>query len=109
MAALNIRNVGEDLIKRLKADAALNGMTLRDYVLMQLDGAERIKSGRGSAKSVANPSNESQAVAGKPANPADHSSAEMPTAPISKISKTCKHGTAKGWNCWQCGGIANVE
>lgn len=29
--------------------------------------------------------------------------------PMSSKTKTCKHGTAKGWNCWQCGGIANVE
>jgi hypothetical protein len=23
--------------------------------------------------------------------------------------KTCKHGIAKGWRCWQCGGIAVIE
>lgn len=24
-------------------------------------------------------------------------------------AKTCKHGTQKGYRCWQCGGLANVE
>lgn len=23
--------------------------------------------------------------------------------------RTCKHGKAKGFNCWQCGGLAQVE
>jgi len=26
-----------------------------------------------------------------------------------KVGKICKHGTAKGYNCWQCGGLAVVE
>lgn len=26
--------------------------------------------------------------------------------PGGKSSKTCAHGTAKGYRCWQCGGIA---
>lgn len=36
----------------------------------------------------------------------DHATAEMPTDP--KPKKTCKHGTSKGYNCWQCGGLAQV-
>ena len=39
--------------------------------------------------------------------------ADVPSEPavpnISKKSARCKHGTAKGWNCWQCGGIAVIE
>jgi len=23
--------------------------------------------------------------------------------------KRCKHGTPKGWHCWQCGGMAIIE
>lgn len=23
--------------------------------------------------------------------------------------RTCKHGVAKSWHCWQCGGIAVIE
>lgn len=23
--------------------------------------------------------------------------------------RTCKHGTPKGWRCWQCGGVAIIE
>lgn len=26
-----------------------------------------------------------------------------------KSSKTCKHGTEKGYHCWQCGGLAVIE
>jgi hypothetical protein len=37
-------------------------------------------------------------------------SAEMPTAPnpSKKQGSVCKHGTAKGYNCWQCGSVAKV-
>lgn len=27
----------------------------------------------------------------------------------SRATKKCKHGTLKGWNCWQCGGLAVIE
>jgi len=26
-----------------------------------------------------------------------------------KTAKACVHGTEKGFNCWQCGGVAKVE
>jgi hypothetical protein len=26
-----------------------------------------------------------------------------------KPKKTCKHGKEKGYHCWQCGGVAQVE
>lgn len=26
-----------------------------------------------------------------------------------KRGPTCKHGTARGWNCWQCGGVAVIS
>jgi hypothetical protein len=28
---------------------------------------------------------------------------------LSRKGKTCKHGTSKGHNCWQCGGMAVIE
>ena len=28
---------------------------------------------------------------------------------IKKSGPTCKHGVEKGWNCWQCGGLAQVK
>ena len=35
---------------------------------------------------------------------------ERPAAEKPKILlKACKHGTPKGWRCWQCGGISIVE
>jgi hypothetical protein len=41
MPALHIRDVDEKLMQRLKADAALSGITLREHVIKQL-GGERI-------------------------------------------------------------------
>ena len=38
MADLNIRNVPPETLRRLKADAALNGMTLREWCLRLLNG-----------------------------------------------------------------------
>jgi hypothetical protein len=29
-------------------------------------------------------------------------------APAKSGAKACVHGVAKGYNCWQCGGLANV-
>lgn len=37
---------------------------------------------------------------------AAHSEAE---SSVTRSIKTCKHGTAKGHNCWQCGGMAVME
>jgi hypothetical protein len=31
------------------------------------------------------------------------------TKPAKSTARTCAHGTAKGYNCWQCGGLANVQ
>lgn len=31
------------------------------------------------------------------------------TAVQVKSGKTCKHGERKGYNCWQCGGLAVIE
>jgi hypothetical protein len=28
---------------------------------------------------------------------------------IRNVGATCKHGTPKGYNCWLCGGIADVK
>lgn len=28
---------------------------------------------------------------------------------VAKKVKTCVHGKERGWNCWQCGGVARVE
>lgn len=38
MATLHIRDISDKLMQRLKSDAALNGQTLREYVVMQLGG-----------------------------------------------------------------------
>lgn len=29
--------------------------------------------------------------------------------PAKSAARTCKHGTAQGYRCWQCGGKANVS
>ena len=38
MADLNLRGVSADLIRKLKSDAALAGMTLRDHCIVKLRG-----------------------------------------------------------------------
>jgi len=42
MPALHIRDISDTLMKRLKSDAALNGITLREHVIHQL-GCEKTK------------------------------------------------------------------
>lgn len=85
MGALNIRNVSEELIKRLKANAAMNGQTLREYVLMQLGGGEPRRAGL-------DESSADRVRLGK-VQRTDHLSAEMPTPPAKSVREcaNCEH------------------
>lgn len=42
------------------------------------------------------------------ANPVRGSSRKVDSGAERKSGRTCKHGTPKGDNCWQCGGLAQV-
>ena len=44
---LNLRNIPEELIRKLKAEAALSGLTLRGLCLGKLSGPEIHTTGRG--------------------------------------------------------------
>src|SRR5258708_4789109 len=95
MPALHIRDISDTLMKRLKSDAALNGITLREHVINQLGGqktADRPVEGL--------PRAEELHVGRRRASRSERVSASCPT---------CEHGTAKGNRCWQCGGLAKVQ
>lgn len=47
MPALHIRDVEEKLVQRLKAEAALGGVTLREYVIGRLGGQKTEDRGSG--------------------------------------------------------------
>jgi|SRR6266550_543985 len=94
MPALHIRDVDEKLVQRLKADAALNGITLREHVIERL-GGEKVADRR--AKDV--PRSE-----GIPVPKRGTGRSERVSASIAH----CEHGVEKGWHCWQCGGLAKA-
>ena len=41
-------------------------------------------------------------------HPVDSFAAEIAKA-IERGARTCEHGTAKGYHCWQCRGLAEVK
>lgn len=65
-------------MKRVKADAALNGQTIREYVLMKLVGGE--------------PRRTAVAQSTETISAGLVSSAEMPTPPKPIKTKYCRHG-----------------
>lgn len=46
MPALHIRDMSDSLYRKLKSDAALRGMTLREYVLLKLGEETRVEASR---------------------------------------------------------------
>jgi hypothetical protein len=101
MPSLNIRNIGNTLVQRLKSEAALKGKTLREYVI------EKLENGNGGVSGVRVSAEVPKAGGRKPV--AVGNAGDAAFVDITKMPKTCKHGEKKGYNCWQCGGIAQVN
>lgn len=123
MAVLSIRGVREELMRKLKSQAASNGISLREYVVEALEvrvgGIEVVagelvvthdsaggtsesvtapvaaKAGVGTARSIRGSGYSDKGVSPKP----EKDGRKFPM---------CAHGTEKGLNCWQCGGLAVV-
>jgi hypothetical protein len=89
MPSLNIRNIGNELVKRLKSEAALAGVTLREYVIGKLENDRAVDVPR---------------AAEVPARKRGAGTSER----VSKPSPTCPHGKEKGYHCGLCGGLAKV-
>lgn len=119
MPTLYIRDVSETLYRKLKSEAILRGLTLREYVILQLgeethaeasripdvqpEPAIRADARRESVPSV--PTTPSWSVAKRLQTqiPGLKPASELPS------KRTCAHGMSKGYHCWQCRGIAKVE
>jgi len=43
-----------------------------------------------------------------PQNPSQGDFEAAVTEQVQKAKKTCPHGTAKGYRCWVCGGLAKI-
>lgn len=75
----------------------------REQMLADYSGAERPAQAGSDLQAVRVGEN-------PPPIPVEPSPSERATAPNpSKKVKVCAHGTEKGYNCWQCGGIAKVN
>jgi plasmid stability protein len=90
MAALHIRDISDVLLKRLKVEAAEAGITLKEYVVELLDGAEP----RRAEREQANPLTPKVAGQNRGAMQPGLASAERPTAPAKSTAEiACKHGS----------------
>jgi hypothetical protein len=102
MPSLNIRNISDTLMKRLKSESALAGVTLREYVIGKLG-----ENGR--------PCNNHRAVVPESGGEVRRDEGRQPDAaggvekrPV-RAGKHCPHGKEKGYHCGMCGGLAKVE
>jgi len=119
MPALHIRDISDTLMKRLKSDAALNGITLREHVINQLGGQKTkdrvsedlprpaqvpvVKRGASRSERVSASSDRVDLDATSSKDTAI-GKVSLPTRQVPR----CEHGTEKGYHCWQCGGLAKV-
>jgi hypothetical protein len=97
---LNIRNVEIGLVRKLKAEAAVTGVTLRELVIGKLSPKES----NGRDRGVQNVSGGDPVLS----DGGRESSAGVAVA-AKGGGKKCAHGKAKGDHCWQCGGKAVIE
>lgn len=131
---ISIRNFPSELWRNVRMAALNEGIPLASYIARALEHAMQVKQVK-QVKQVNKDSKLSELSNASMYNISDvQSNADVPTdagresvpsgiaasvrdtlpvletKPKSKaIAKTCKHGTAKGFNCWQCGGIAQIE
>ena len=132
MPSLNIRNMSDTLMKRLKVGSAEAGVTLREYVIGKLEGGNgedrssgTVESKRGTKVSAAG--EREAGITRRSAEPAPVErkgvgvrldavaevgrgvgKVSVETPAPKKLVQTCPHGKEKGWNCGLCGGQAKV-
>jgi plasmid stability protein len=88
MADMNIRNIGDALLRRLKSEAALAGKSLREYVIERLEADGGVQGVR-EAKAVRAPGGR------KPAAVGAVDGANLSAAPRSEVCANCDHRKSK--------------
>jgi hypothetical protein len=104
----NIR-VYEEELDQWRAEAAKVAMPLSQWIRERcnngnyptevLRGTRAVRVGR--RRAIAEPMVAGGAIHGK--------DSRNITGKTGKVIPTCKHGIEKGYNCWQCGGMAVIE
>ena len=89
MAALHIRDISDKLMKRLKTEAAMNGVTLREWVVKQLEGAAPRRADVVQAEAKSSGHVPPGSVSKPEVKRATVDPAEMPAAPT--LSVKCSH------------------
>jgi hypothetical protein len=88
--------VSEEELERWEAEAGKMGISVAELVRRRMEVVveerwEAVKPARKAKVREADPADEYAQKHDLPAG------------------KACIHGTAKGWNCWKCGGLALVD
>jgi len=130
----NVRGVAEERRRQAKSAAAAMGQTLGKwledaiYALAIEQGlargeakggvgegpkiSEKPEVGTGTIERIARADDfvaeQANPVPPEVKNPPDEISSP-PKKRRASVKKVCRHGTEKGYNCWQCGGLAAVE
>lgn len=115
--ALNIRNVSERLVKRLKLEAAILGVTLRAYVVERLENGGDALEGFGGKEVAGSPSPKEkdegsggvQGVRGGAkvrAGGRREPGSGGGVAGGKGVGERCAHGTVVGEYCGYCFGVA---
>lgn len=130
MAVLNVRNVPDVLMQRIKSEAALSGVTLREFVVRVLSGDRVVEAvvtdgatvgTEGveieSERKYTSPKERDKAAsapdpkpAGRDSTPGAHdpSKPKLPRGVTRGMPKTCEHGKELGGICMRCGGEAHA-
>jgi hypothetical protein len=107
MSNLNIRGFPSSLLMRLRQEALSRGVTLREYVIGKLSGAE---GQRRKKIDSALDDRELQEIPQKPGGPEQNETLHKPPKEEAKApARSCRHGTKLGFHCWKCGGKAKAE
>ena len=129
VATLHIRNISDMLVKRLKVQAIESGISLKQLVVQILDGAEPRRAVAQPANSEICKSEAETNISSAEMPTATNLTNNESDSPVSSVredaaipaperrepitsqangTRSCVHGTPKGYNCWQCGGLAKV-
>lgn len=123
MARVDVRVPDVDLLA-WKERAATAGLSLSDWIrwkcaevktipdvpqARRVRGATRRNADSPGAIGLPEPSSDHGVDSKTPANPIERLPVLGEKPAVRKGAKTCVHGRAQGYRCWQCGGKANVQ